>query len=242
MTRLDHLPGFADWGPRLEALVVRPEPLWIFGPPGCGASTLAAELAQRRGTAFLDDAEAFADLALWLKANPGGVCAAHKGPGPGAVACLPLALPAVDEDPACLPKALVALAEAEGVAGPLPTSLGQRPCPGGLRTLRNRILRWKLLGQLPEPLDTASTLPLETDHLAANLHLLERILLHRALRRAYGNRVEAARRLGVSRRQLYLLIARHGDPVRGEAPTDEGPQRLRRLTKTPVLPQDPDNG
>lgn len=241
MTRLDHLPGFLAWGPRLEALVARPEPLWIFGPPGCGASTLAAALAQRRGVAFLDDAEACADLVGWLKANPGGVCAAHEGPGAQAAGFLPLALPALDEDPACLPRALAVLAEAEGVAAPLPAALGQLPCPGGLRALRNRILRWKLLGQLPEPLD-AGSLPLESDHLAANLHVLERLLLHRALRRAYGNRVEAARRLGVSRRQLYLLIARHGDPVRGEAPTDDGPQRLRRVAKTPVPGAGPDNG
>jgi hypothetical protein len=43
--------------------------------------------------------------------------------------------------------------------------------------------------------------------------------------------VEAARRLGVSRRQLYLLVARHGDPVRGEAPTNEGPKRLGKARK-----------
>lgn len=242
MTRLDHLPGFAAWGPRLEALVARSEPLWIFGPPGCGASTLAAALAQRRGVALLDDAETHGDLAGWLKANPGGVCAAHAAPEGAAAVCLALALPALEDDPACLPKALAVLAEAEGVAAPLPAALGQLPCPGGLRALRNRILRWKLLGQLPEPPDGGSDLPLETDHLAANLHVLERLLLHRALRRAYGNRVEAARRLGVSRRQLYLLIARHGDPVRGEAPTDEGPQRLRRMSKTPVPGKGPDNG
>lgn len=242
MTRLDHLPGFAAWGPCLEALVARTEPLWIFGPPGCGASTLAAELARRRGAAFLDDAETRGDLAGWLKANPGGVCAAHEPPGARAAGCLALALPSLDEDPGCLSKALEVLAEAEGVAPPLPAALAQRPCPGGLRALRNRLLRWKLLGQLPEPLEMDDSLPLESDHLAANLHVLERLLLHRALRRAYGNRVEAARRLGVSRRQLYLLIARHGDPVRGEAPTDEGPQRLRRVAKTPVPGAGPDNG
>jgi DNA-binding NtrC family response regulator len=88
-------------------------------------------------------------------------------------------------------------------------------------------VRWKLLGQLPE--DGAPRLPLQdSDDLAANLHVLERLLLHRALRRSYGNRVEAARRMGVSRRHLYLLIARHGDPVRGEAPSKEGPKRLLR--------------
>ena len=87
-------------------------------------------------------------------------------------------------------------------------------------------LRLAYDGQLPE--DPAPRLPLESDDLAANLHALERLLLHRALRRAYGNRLEAAKRMGVSRRHLYLLIARHGDPVRGQAPTAEGPKRLRR--------------
>lgn len=242
MTRLDHLPGFAAWGSRLEALVDRPEPLWIFGPQGCGATTLAAELARRRSVALLDDAEAQGAVGEWLKTNPRGVCAAHRAPESDGAACLVLALPALEEDPTCVPKALAALAEAEGVQGPLPEVLGRMPCPGGLRALRNRILRWKLLGQLPEPLDPGSALPLETDHLATNLHVLERILLHRALRRAYGNRVEAARHLGVSRRQLYLLIARHGDPVRGEAPRDEGPRRLHRIAKTPVRRAGSDNG
>ena len=65
-------------------------------------------------------------------------------------------------------------------------------------------------------------------NLAVNLHELERFLLHRALRRAYGNRSEAAQRLGVSRPQLYALIRRHGDPVRGEAATGEAPARLQR--------------
>ena len=81
------------------------------------------------------------------------------------------------------------------------------------------MLRFKLLGQLPEDalaLERALTLPLEEDNLAMNLHVLERLLLHRALRRSYGNRVETARRLGVSRRQLYLLIARHGRLVTEE--------------------------
>ncbi len=110
---------------------------------------------------------------------------------------------------------------------PLPPALGILPCPGNLRGLRNRLVRWKLLGQLPE--DPAPRLPLaDSEDLAANLHVLERLLLHRALRRSYGNRAEAARRLGVSRRQLYLLIARHGDPVRGEVPTHEGPKRLEK--------------
>jgi hypothetical protein len=98
-------------------------------------------------------------------------------------------------------------------------------------------VRWKLLGQLPDevPIGGGGPLPLESEDMATNLHALERLLLHRALRRSYGNRVEAAKRLGVSRRHLYLLIARHGDPVRGEAPTAGGPKRLLRGQNSSIL-------
>lgn len=138
-------------------------------------------------------------------------------------------LQALAEDPAQVAPCLAAMARQEGCREPLPPALAALPCPGNLRGLRNRLVRWRLLGQPPEaPAPDGLDLPLETEDLAANLHVLERVLLHRALRRSYGNRVEAAGRLGVSRRQLYLLIARHGDPVRGEPPSSAGPKRLRR--------------
>jgi DNA-binding NtrC family response regulator len=131
----------------------------------------------------------------------------------------------VEDEPGGLPALLAALAAEEGLEGPLPPALGSLPCPGNLRELRNRVLRWKLLGQLPEP-GPAGPPRFEAENLATNLHELERFLLHRVLRRAYGNRVEAAARLGVSRRQLYLLIRRHGDPVRGEPAAGDLPKRL----------------
>jgi transcriptional regulator of acetoin/glycerol metabolism len=163
---------------------------------------------------------------IWLAAHPRGVVAARESP-PGALSCLTLRLPSLDEEPAAIPGLLSALAREEGIDGPLPPALGMLPCPGNLRELRNRLLRWKLLGQLPEP-GAGGPPRFEAEDLATNLHELERFLLHRALRRAYGNRSEAALRLGVSRPQLYLLIRRHGDPVRGEAATGEEPARLRR--------------
>jgi hypothetical protein len=209
----------------LEALLARPEALWVHGPTGSGVSTLAAEFARRRGGAWVeaDGAEAGA---AWIAAHPGGVVAA-RDPMPAALACLELRLPSLDEDPATLPDLLAALAEEEGVPGPLPPALATLPCSGNLRELRNRLLRWKLLGQLPGP-EPAGPPRFEAEDLATNLHDLERFLLHRALRRAYGNRVEAATRLGVSRRQVYLLIRRHGDPVRGESASGDMPQRLRK--------------
>jgi len=219
------LPGFARWGAHLDDLLARPEPLWIHGPAGSGVSTLAADLAARRGVPWTE-ASSPAAGAAWLAAHPRGVVAARE-PSPGTAGTLDLHLPGLDEAPAAIPGLLAALAAEEGIEGPLPPALGLLPCPGNLRELRNRLVRWKLLGQLPEP-ETGGPPRFEAEDLATNLHELERFLLHRALRRAYGNRSEAAARLGVSRPQLYLLVRRHGDPVRGEASTGEEPARLRR--------------
>ena len=226
MIPLSLLPGFGRWGAHLEALLARPEGLWIHGPGGAGVSTTAAELARRRGGPWIE-AGTPEEGAAWAAAHPGGVVAG-PGPMPAGLPCLELRLPALEEDPACLPDLLAALADEEGVAAPWPPSLGTLPCPGNLRELRNRLVRWKLLGQLPGPPEPAGPPRFEAEDLATNLHELERFLLHRALRRAYGNRVEAALRLGVSRRQLYLLVRRHGDPVRGEPASGELPRRLQK--------------
>jgi len=238
MDGVEGLPGFERWGGSLEVLLRHEGPLWIFGDTGCGLSTLGAWLAKEGGRAFLDDAERLEAplLGAWVDANPRGILASHRRPEdpsvePLASRCLPFRLPCLEEEPGSVERCFWALAGEEGITGPLPPALSALPCPGNLRGLRNRIVRWRLLGQLPE--DAVPRLPLaDSEDLATNLHLLERLLLHRALRRSYGNRVEAAKRLGVSRRHLYLLIARHGDPVRGESPTHEGPKRLHRA-KTP---------
>jgi hypothetical protein len=234
MAGIEGLAGHGEWKGALEALLGHEGPLWIFGPTGCGLSTLGGWLAQGRHAAFQDDADRLesTNLEAWLAANPRGVLASHRAPEDPAVAgqairCLAFRLPGLEEVPDDVGRCFAALAREEGIQGPLPPVLAALPCPDNLRGLRNRLVRWKLLGQLPEEAHPALPLP-ESEDLATNLHVLERLLLHRALKRAYGNRVEAAKRLGVSRRHLYLLIARHGDPVRGEAPTDEGPKRLRR--------------
>ncbi len=229
MLPLALLPGYAQWGGHLDDLLARPEALWIWGPAGAGVSSLAREFAARRGVSCQDTPDA-ATAAAWLADHPRGVVAAGTAPAAalaGALTCLVLRLPGLEEEPTCIPGILAALAVEEGIATALPPALAALPCPGNLRELRNRLLRWKLLGQLPaaEPTNVPR---FEAEDLASNLHDLERFLLHQALRRAYGNRVEAAGRLGVSRRHLYLLIRRHGDPVRSEAPTGELPLRLKK--------------
>jgi len=231
---LEDLPGAAQWRGSLPALLAHPGPLWVYGGPGTGVSTVSSWLAEQRAGGWLDDAERLAPeaVAAWLADHPEGVLGAHLDPEAGAAAgrCLPFRLQELHEDPDSAARCLAAMARADGSAGPPPPALAALPCPGNLHGLHNRLVRWRLLGQLPDdaPALGGPALPLETEDLAANLHVLERILLHRALRRSYGNRVEAARRLGVSRRQLYLLIDRHGDPVRGQTPNSEGPKRLRK--------------
>jgi hypothetical protein len=228
------LPGHAQWGGAVEALLGHPGPLWVCGESGSGVSSVAGWLAEQRGAALLDDAERLepANLEAWVEDHPRGVLASHRSPETPALAlagsrCLAFRLPGLQDDPDCVPRCLAALAAEAGLPS-LPPALGALPCPGNLRGLRNRVARWKLLGQLPDDPAAGPGLPLISEDLASNLHVLERLLLHRALRRSYGNRVEASRRLGVSRRQLYLLIARHGDPVRGEPPSSAGPKRLQK--------------
>lgn len=237
MIPLALLPGFAHWGAHLDELLTRPEAIWIHGTAGSGVSALAAELAERRGTPWFEAADPEA-AAAWLQVHPRGIVAAQVV-APGHLPCLALRLPGLDEHPEAIPALLAALAEEEGLTGPLPPLLGALPCPGNVRELRNRLLRWKLLGQLPT-FETSGPPRFEAEDLATNLHTLECFLLHQALRRAYGNRVEAAQRLGVSRRQLYLLIRRHGDPVRGEAASGDLPRRILKRRDAQNSSPDPE--
>ena len=236
MIPLSCMPGFTRWGRGIEALLERPDAIWVYGDLGSGVSTVGRFLADRRGVACLDDAEGMnaAILNQWLVEHPRGVFASHAAPTGEPVSevgshCLALRLESLDEDPTAVEACLESLAAEEGIAANTPQALAALPCPGNLRGLRNRLVRWHLLGQAPEPEeDGAWPMMAQAEDLATNLHFLERVLLHRALRRSFGNRVEAARRLGVSRRQLYLLIARHGDPLRGEIPVHPGPKRFRK--------------
>lgn len=234
MLPLDIWPGSARWQATLPELLGWQGALWVYGEPGSGVSTIGRYLADRRHSAYLDDVERVSreDLSEWLAAHPKGVLMAHSH-GEEAVSGLSIELLAFkvasfEEDPEAAPRCAQALAAELGLDS-VPPALYALPCPGHLRGLHNRLTRFKLLGQLPERNERSgegTSLLIQSDDLASNLHALERLLLHRALRRSYGNRMEAARRLGVSRRQLYLLVARHGDPLRGEIPTTDGPKRL----------------
>ena len=241
MIPFELMPGAARWAAGLPGLVSHTGPLWVWGPFGSGTTTLSRWLAAQRGVEAIeyDPPDAAGSpgplkspdpLGAWLAANPLGVVASDRPPGrcPGTGgAFLELRLWTLDDDPGSILPCLESLAPEEGVEPPLPAALAALPCVGNLRELRNRLIRWHTLGQLPEPPRGGPAL-LEAEDVATNLHILERTLLHRALRRSFGRRGEAAHRLGVSHRQLYILIARHGDPVRGQPPDADPPKRLKK--------------
>jgi len=84
---------------------------------------------------------------------------------------------------------------------PIRTSVLQRfetyPWPGNARELRNRVERALILGAFEEP-DTGGPAEARTDDLAE----VEKRHILRVLAACDGNRAEAARRLGVSRKTL----------------------------------------
>jgi len=222
--------------PSLHKLTMHKGPTWVHGPRGSGVSTLANWLAAQRGAAAIENSPSI-DMEGWLKDNPLGCIASNRSPVPKSLCdnfnFAELSLWPLDDDPNSIQVCLQHLALDEGLKPPLPPELAALPCNGNLRELKNRVQRWRLLGELPEPKEPKL---LEPEDIATNLHILERALLHRALRRSYGNRAEAAARLGVCRRQLYLLIGRHGDPVRGLPPSSAAPKRLEKMRHNSISP------
>ena len=95
------------------------------------------------------------------------------------------------------------------------------PWPGNVRELRNAMERAAILchGAVIEPehlglraeAAAAAGLDIAWDGpLAAAVAQVEREMIRRALAETAGNRAEAARRLGLSRQQLYRKLAEHG--------------------------------
>jgi DNA-binding NtrC family response regulator len=90
-------------------------------------------------------------------------------------------------------------------------ALQQRSWPGNVRQLRNEVLRLDALAQQEEigpELVSAEVGSIDTPTL--DLAELERWAIREALQRAAGNKSEAARLLGISRRALYNKLGRTG--------------------------------
>jgi two-component system response regulator AtoC len=88
--------------------------------------------------------------------------------------------------------------------------------PGNIRELANVLERAQILAEdnlitlddLPEAMQAATDMPAEASPL--NLNEVERRTVQAALQQTKGNKVHAAKLLGVSRRALYRLITKYG--------------------------------
>jgi DNA-binding NtrC family response regulator len=89
--------------------------------------------------------------------------------------------------------------------------------PGNIRELANVLERARILAEgnlltlddLPEALQTAPPLTEVSGPDSLNLHEMERRNAQAALQRANGNKVQAAKLLGITRRALYRLIEKY---------------------------------
>jgi DNA-binding NtrC family response regulator len=98
-------------------------------------------------------------------------------------------------------------------------ALGSYGWPGNIRELANVLERAQILAEdnrltlddLPETLQLAPPTPPEVSSVGSlNLREVERRHLQAALQRANGNKVHAAKLLGISRRALYRLMTKYG--------------------------------
>jgi transcriptional regulator with PAS, ATPase and Fis domain len=97
--------------------------------------------------------------------------------------------------------------------------------PGNVRELRNVIERGAIVCDdgLIQPVDLSlmpcrRTLPTDT----TDLDKIERNAIERVLRDVTGNKMEAARKLGISRTQLYTRLRKHGLGESQPAESSEG--------------------
>jgi transcriptional regulator with GAF, ATPase, and Fis domain len=136
------------------------------------------------------------------------------------LAVVTIALPPLRERRADVPRlAAAVLAEAAAAAGKPPRTLSpeclqalvQRSWPGNIRQLRNEILRLDAIAA-EDPIG-ARWLEAEAPEQKArgplDLAARERDAIAEALRVARGNKAEAARLLGISRRALYNKLTRN---------------------------------
>jgi two-component system response regulator AtoC len=85
--------------------------------------------------------------------------------------------------------------------------------PGNVRELRNALERAVILceqGLIDAELLALHPVGTPAGARAPDLHSLERETIAQVLRECRWNKVRAARRLGISRTQLYVRIRRHG--------------------------------
>jgi transcriptional regulator with PAS, ATPase and Fis domain len=94
--------------------------------------------------------------------------------------------------------------------------------PGNIRELANVLERAQILAEdnivtlddLPEAMQSVSEIPADIGPL--NLSEMERRNVGAALQQSKGNKVQAAKLLGISRRALYRLITKYGLEGEGE--------------------------
>jgi DNA-binding NtrC family response regulator len=84
--------------------------------------------------------------------------------------------------------------------------------PGNVRELRNVIERATIVSEdgwiRPEDLSLWSTSPAQVN--STDLEVIERRTVERVMRETNGNKVQASRRLGISRMQLYGRLRKYG--------------------------------
>jgi len=103
-------------------------------------------------------------------------------------------------------------------------ALRRHDWPGNVRELRNVLERATIVCEdasiRPEDLSLWPASPAQVD--STDLEVIERRTIERVMREANGNKVEASRKLGISRTQLYGRLHKYGFKTRPvEAPIDD---------------------
>src|SRR5262249_25098924 len=102
-------------------------------------------------------------------------------------------------------------------------ALWRHDWPGNVRELRNVIERASIVctdGVIrPDDLLLWSTVAKDAD--STDLEVIERRMIERVMREAKGNKLQASRKLGISRTQLYMRLRKYG--LEPAEPAD-GPQ------------------